>query len=55
MINNGDIGRRTAFYDAMQLELEAYEGALTFESWRHPLNANPLIIDAAIIKKKAWK
>jgi hypothetical protein len=40
----------TAFYDAIQLELEAYEDALTFE-FEHPLNTNPLIIDAVIIKK----
>jgi hypothetical protein len=50
MANNDTIDWHTAFYDAIQLELEAYEDSLTFE-FEHPLNTNPLIIDAVIVKK----
>jgi hypothetical protein len=50
MTNNDTIDWHTAFYDAIQLELEAYEDSLTFE-FEHPLNTNPLIIDAVIVKK----
>ncbi|MCL2374579.1 MAG: hypothetical protein FWC65_04990 [Treponema sp.] len=50
--DNGQIAWHPAFFEAIQMELDEYRGALQFIS-EHQLTSEPLRIDVVIIKKTA--